>query len=449
VSNDPVVDWLSSFSKFDMPGVNAEGMLARARLWGPELAVASPGLLALARLGGQAVESGAGPLAITAHALVAVPFVGVAAWWRRSRPAWRRARRLRVQWEAESTLSKSSLGKITVRQGIVEAKCKKRRTNWDALEAALDPQSGGALEGLRLDRSWGWPARASFDATGPNSTKHRVVKLHYLPLGDPESLPIWERPADGTRYFIGYDQDGPAFLDLADTPHVAIRGATSGGKGVELRTFIAQGLRAGSLVLVIDGGNSAEHAVGDAAPTYWRPMRATMSKTERYQAAIDALEVLVRVEAFRTQIGELLVTNEITDSSEWRFWPDDLKAWQPQILFACDEMTTLLAKGDLLRNARKFGINVVLVDQTATLSTSLAHGDVVQAEHVIVFGDMDSIHARQATDHSKLPKLSGGARRLAGFYVRRGTTEVREIRVPLMKEPDLRRAALSVRRAMA
>lgn len=126
-----------------------------------------------------------------------------------------------------------------------------------------------------------------------------------------------------------------------------------------------------------------------------------------------------------------------------------------------DEMSTLLAKGepelepyrkklraliggDTLRNARKFGIHAVLVDQTATLTTSLPHGDIAQAEHVIVFGDMDEIHGRKATDRRSLPKLSGGARKLAGFYVRRGSTELREIRLPLMKEPDLRKAALFV-----
>lgn len=465
MSNDPVVDWLTNWSKFDMPGVNAEGMLARARLWGPELAVASPGLLALARLGGQAVESGAGPLAIAAHSLIAAPFVGTAAWWRQSRPAWRRARKLRVKWEAEGALNKSSLGrKITVRQGVIDAKLKKRRTNWKALEDALDPENGGALEGLRLDRAWGWPYRATITGT---DTKTRALRLYYTPLGDPESLPIWFKAADGTKFFIGYGEDGAVLMDLADTPHVALRGATGGGKGVELRTLEVQALLAGWLVGLIDGGNSGEHAAADPAPTFRRPMRATMSKTERYQAAIDFLEeFVVRLSAFRSQIGEELVSRGITESSEWRFWPEDIKAWQRQFLLGIDEMSALLAKGDpelepyrkklrsliggdTLRNARKFGIHAVLVDQTATLTTSLPHGDIAQAEHVIIFGDMDSTHARSATDRSKLPKLSGGARRLAGFYLRRGSDREVEFRLPLIKEPDLRRAALSVRGAMA
>jgi hypothetical protein len=66
---------------------------------------------------------------------------------------------------------------------------------------------------------------------------------------------------------------------------------------------------------------------------------------------------------------------------------------------------------------------------------------MVQAEHVIVLGNMDKTHARGATDLPELPRLPDGVEKLAGFYVKRGNPNVREMRLPPNGELQLKAAA--------
>lgn len=242
------------------------------------------------------------------------------AWWLDFKPgmARRRRRKLRYRWERTAVGRVTRLKRIKVGQGVITADCsiqkRAEKTNWSEIEAAFDPDNGHFLRGLDVDRAWRAPIRAAFTNAGYNNpSRTRGIKLNFLALGDPFNLPVWDQPADGTRFFFGYDEDGPVFVDLAETPHVAIRGATGGGKGVLLRTFFGQALGAHWLIALIDGGNSPEHAAGDPAATYLRPMRSTMSKPQRYQAAISLLESLVRLSALRSQIGELLLSEGVVE----------------------------------------------------------------------------------------------------------------------------------------
>lgn len=465
---DPLAEWLT-FP--DVPHINVEAWTAFARWQWPELAVGVPtGLIALSVLAPDDPTSAAAwpsPMAWLLAVLTLSLLVGIVYAWERHK--WRQARRcrkLRWAWETTEGTAKASLSKIHVGQGVVTADVKIKKDTWNNLEAALaNDGSGEALRGLYIDRAWGCANKATFTTAGyRNAQKKRGITLHFLPLGDPFSLPRYQEPADGAKMFVGWSyakhagDDGRVFIDLDDAPHVAVRGASGTGKGFFIRVMSIQALRAGWLVLVLDGGGSAEHAAGDC-PTYWRPQKTNMLPAERLQAAIDALEQVMAIVRLRNQIGEKLVELGLARSSRWVDFPDDIKAWQPRIGIVVDESSALLAKGDpaleglrkklrallgsdVLRGGRKTGVHIIpLADQTSTLTTSLPHGDVAQAEHVIVLGNMDKTHARGATDLPELPRLPDGIKKLAGWSVMRGDPNVRELRLSPVTELELRKAA--------
>jgi len=455
-----------------IPGINLERWTAFARWQYPELVVGVPaGLAAFAALAPDdptSAEAWPSPLAwgvavVTVSILVAIVY----AWERQKRRQQRRGRKLRWSWECTPGTRDASLSKIKVGQGVMSAdvKLQGHALTWDQLSSNLTANSGPALRGLYIDKDWGCANKATFHTTGYRSPqKKRGIVLHFLPLGDPFSLPFYEEAARGSKMFVGWsfaksaEDDGKLWVDLDDMPHIAVRGASGTGKGFLIRLLTIQALRAGWLVLLLDGGNSGEHAAGDC-PTLWRPMRPGMSIEQRLEAAIESLEAVMSIIATRAQIGELLVKHNVATSSRWCDFPDDIKAWQPRIGIVVDESSSLLAKGapeleslrkrlrallgaEVLRGGRKSGIHILpIADQTATLTTSLPHGDMVQAEHVIVLGNMDSTHARGATDLPSLPRLPDGIERLAGFYVKRGNPNVRELRLPPNGEPQLRNAA--------
>jgi len=456
-----------------LPGVNLERWTAFARWQYPELAVGVPaGLIAFSALAPDDPTSTAAwpsPLAwgvavVTVSILVAIVY----AWERQKRRRQRRARKMRWSWECTPGTRDASLSKVKVGQGVMTAdvKLQGHQLSWDQLESNLTPGSGTALRGIYIDKDWGCANKASFTTLGYRSPeKKRGIILHFLPLGDPFSLPFYEEPADGARMMVGWshamsdDDDGKLWIDLDDSPHVAVRGQSGTGKGFLIRLLTIQALRAGWLVLLLDGGLSGEHAAGDC-PTYWRPQQLNMKPADALQAAIDALEAVMAIVRLRNQIGAELSARGLAKSSRWCDFPDDLKAWQPRIGIVVDESSALLAKGnpeleplrkklrallgqDVLRGGRKTGIHILpLADQSATLTTSLAHGDVAQAEHVIVLGNMDKTHARGATDLPSLPHLPDGIVKLAGFKLVRGDPRsVRELRLPPNGEPQLRNAA--------
>lgn len=455
---------------FDLPLPNFELGAAWVRWQGPELAVGVPAALAAFAVlaPDDPADAAAWPSRYAWFVAIAVVTILVGTVYAWERHKWRQARRrrkVRVQWERDPGTRKASLSKIEMGQGVITADCKIKGGSWDKLVAALDPDSGESLRALHIDREWGAPIRATITTAGcRNPTKKRNLTLHYLPLGDPFHLPFYEEPADGPRFFIGWshatsaDDDGKVWIDLDAMPHVAVRGASGTGKGFLIRLLTIQALRAGYLVLLLDGGNSGEHAVGDCG-TLWRPMRPGMSIKDRLQAAIDSLEAVMDIIAIRARIGEELSSRGLAQSSRWIDFPDDIKAWQPRLCIVVDETSSLLAKGDpaleplrrklrallgaeVLRGGRKAGVHILpMADQTATLTTSLPHGDTIQAEHVIVLGNMDQSHARGATDLPSLPKLPDGVEKLAGFYVRRGNPNVRELRIPPNGERQLLAAA--------
>lgn len=379
--------------------------------------------------------------------------------WRKDK---RLGRKLRWKWEQTPDTAPASLKTIELNKGTAHVKVNLRKANWHKLSDALDTEDGTALRGLRLDKSWGYPNFATWQIPANNSAKWRWLDLHYMPLGDPWSLPPWTKPANGSKVMIGYTTKGELWIDLDEIPHIAVRGGTGTGKGFFIRLLACEALRAGWLVLVLDGGMSGEHAAGDISPSYWRPMLVDMSEQQRIQAAIDALDEVIGITQMRASAGEILAREGIIADSRWTSFPAELKRAWPRIGIIADESTALLAPtGDrqvdrlrvilrsrlgsgVLRTGRKVGVHLLpLSDQTSTYTTALARGDTVQAEHVVILGNLDKGNIQAATDLQKLPKISGGVEKLAGFYLRRGNpNSVREIRIPPNSEKDLRNAAL-------
>jgi uncharacterized membrane protein len=364
---------------------------------------------------------------------------------------WRMARRLRWKWEKAARQDLKSvprLRRIRVHGGVADALIITRSGNWDAIRSALDLDSGEMLAKLRLNRRMGSPFRATIIASGHrNPARTQSLRLYYVPLGLPDTFPPYEKPADGAKLFVGHTVDGPLMVDLEEAPHVQIVGDTGTGKGQEISVFEGQVLRAGWLLVVIDGGASPEYAVLDPAPTVLRPMRIEQTKEERLQAAITAVALINAMGEARSAISEAFGVGRPADL------PADVLAWLPRIGIVVDETTKLLSPSksaknkalnelraelaavldtDVLRNGRKFRTHVLpLADQFA-YSVVFSRGTQRQASHVIVLGNLGSDQVRQVTGLPELPPVPEVPR--CGHYVRFGNPRIHEKRMPF--HPD-------------
>lgn len=447
-----------------IPAINTERWVAWVWWNWPELLVGLPASFAAFSVYAPP-EGEPWPEPVVGVSLAAFVVLLVLAMWLIELRKWRTARRRRKmgwRWESNKPTAAASIRKVQVHQGTVTGRVNLRDADWNEMTTAFDLEGGKALRGLKLDRAWGYPNLATWHLPANNAAKFRDIELHYVPLGDPWSLPAWKQPAHGAKVFVGHTTKGDLWIDLDEIPHVAVRGGTGSGKGFFIRLLTCQALRAGWLVLLLDGGMSAEHAPGDVSPAYWRPMKVGMSEAERLIAGIEALGVVIGIVQMRAQIGERLAASGDAPDSRWPSFPDEIKLWQPRIGVVVDESTALLADSGeaevdrlrkilrarlgsgVLRTGRKVGVHTLpLSDQTSTYSSALARGDTVQAEQIIILGNLDRGNVQAATDLKSLPRISGDMEKLSGFHLRRGNpNSVVEIRVPPNKESDLRDAAL-------
>jgi hypothetical protein len=370
---------------------------------------------------------------------------------------WRRARTLRWRWERSAATRDAALRRIRMGNGTATATVSIRSGDWEKLTAALDLNRGQALRTLRLDRAWGSPVRAHLSTVGyRNPARSRKLRLNYLPLGDPWKLPTYEQPAQGAKLMVGYSYDGPLFVDLEIVPHTRVVGPTGSGKGFFIRLLEVQALRAGWLGIVLDGGNSPEHAFIDGAATFQRPMRAGMTPAERLSAALAALETVRRVINLRSSLCELF------GESRWADLPADVRRWQPRVVLIVDEVTALLANSkdehldrlraqlrgaldsDVLRTGRKFGVNVLPLSDQFAYSGVIPKAASWQAEGVVVLGNLAPEHIKQATGLAGLPPVPDDLG-LCGHFVRVGNPNPKELRVPPNDQRTLQRAVAFVR----
>jgi hypothetical protein len=371
---------------------------------------------------------------------------------------WRRRRMLRWRWESSTLGRGSRLRRIRIGDGVASATCSIRDGNWDGLKDRLDPDKGSGLRELRLDgKAWGSPIRAQFSKAGyRNPARSQRITLYFRPLPDAWTLPIYEEAALGSKLMMCYTADGQHFVDIDDSPHIEIVGPSGTGKGFALRTLEIQALRAGMLVMLIDGGKSPEHAALDGAATALRPIRYGMTSEQKLEASIAALEKVVTLAELRDQLCELFKV------SRWVDLPAPVKAWQPRVMVFVDEVTALLApskqkdldnlRGEIrrlldvegMRNGRKFGIHVAICDQFA-YSGVFSKAAAMQAETRIVLGNLAPEHVKQATGLAGLPSVPEGMK-LAGHVVAFGRPDsVREMRVPPNGVDELARAVAYVR----
>ena len=359
---------------------------------------------------GHVVVTPAAPAAALPVGVLLVAAGSISELWRR-RSGRARAERFRDRWWeawARRTGVPPMVRRVRWAHGRVAADViLPPSMTWDELGGALDIDGGAVPSELRLGK-FEWPVLVT--VTGKHARRRELTVVYELQrspragqIPTPAQIGV-RRLAVGVK--IGGD---PGVLsdwvtvDLDVHAHISITGAQGRGKGRMLRAFKHQWVARGWPVILIDGGNSAEH---DDLAGYraGRLLRLPFDPAAQGDALVGIVDTL-------NGVGEVLDRRQLLCAGHrvdrWADLPAGVKAAEPPLVVAVDELWTLLQAADdagvkddvegavtrLLRLGRKFGVQVTVANQV-THASSMNRGAMTQMTFFVALGNLPSEQQR-------------------------------------------------------
>lgn len=384
-----------------------------------------------------------------AVAAVAVAMAAVVAgrWWPdpasrwgrlvRTEKAWRLSRRVEHHWEQAmwdlGLTSKRPLGawRVPRLQDV-------RVTEWGGftgrlripkgfVASQLDDQDTQALICRELDMGGqlGVCEQVVLTPTRKDRAKWREVELVFAGLPDPGTLPVDLRaaPSEGEMR-IGVTGRGWLGWNLDQQPFLRLTGPTGKGKGAMLKWMVCQAVRAGWLVVIIDGAGAPEHARWSRLPNvlyYGLDLDDPQVALDQFKGQLALVQ---RIAAARRRL--CLAQHPMKD--DWKSLSAQLRRENPRILVVFDEFTALVGKAPegeearaarqeigflinrMMRLYRKYGVNAVISDQITYAGTYVGSDGVQQATQFVAVGQLTPVAQRmisQGTRWAPVPNLPG------------------------------------------
>lgn len=380
------------------------------------------------------------PVAVLARAAaVAVLWVVAARRWpdrasrwgrlvRRER-GWRHARLVEHRWEQAmwdlGLASKRRLGRwrVPVLSGVA-------MTDWGGFTGRLrlprgftaskldDPDVQTLIcRELELGAPYGVCEQIVLRQPRVDRAMWRNVELAFAGLPDPAAVPGDDRPADGGTLRIGLTGRGWLGWDLDRQPFLRLSGSTGKGKGTWLSWIICQAVRAGWLVIIIDGEGSPEYDVWSKLPNvlyYGLDIDDPQAALEEFKMQLALVQ---RIAARRRRLCLARGKRDMKSLGQ----ADQLA--NPRILVVFDGFTALVGKAPedeaaqkarqvighrinrMMRLYRKYRVNAVISDQITYAGTYVGSDGVAQATQYVFAGAANPTQQRMLSSGTSWPTV--------------------------------------------
>lgn len=298
-----------------------------------------------------------------------------------------------------------------------------------AIEAARRPAFSGGARSERISISQGTPA--------PQAQPNRPA----VELAPPQQAPALPGPValanvltwtpDLSRILIGLDPAGrPLVVSARELCHVALVGATGGGKSNALRLLLGQLLAAGARAVLIDPHYSP-HDPDDPNTGDWRPIEARLYRPpsvlpSEMSAAFDWLSEELETRLARRRAGERS---------------------GPPLFVAIDELPSIVGKVEhapevltsIVREGRKVGLLAITSSQDF-LVKSIGTGSAARDNfRTAIYAGGDQVSARVLLDVPAKSIPEGELGRGVVMLRSQATPAAGLARLPLVTDADLTR----------